>query len=113
MTAAATLNTEASTMAKLAAYLAGLNPVPSFPAYTGPYKVGTVDVEIPVTELNAPSPAPENAAEISTVLCRVFYPAVQESSQPHITWLPTPQRQQVSAYARFMGIGNAMADFFS
>ncbi|KAK2068216.1 hypothetical protein P8C59_002871 [Phyllachora maydis] len=90
-----------------------LSPVPAFPEYTGPYKVGTVDVEIPVSELDAPSPAPDCAASIHTILFRVFYPAVTESDGGPITWLPAPQRLHVSAYTQFLGVGPMAASVLS
>lgn len=102
-----------SATARLTAYLSKLSPVPAFPEYTGPYKVGTVDVEIPVTDLKSPSPAPTNAKDIETVQFRVFYPAVPESAEKRITWLPNPQRQHVAAYTQFIGIGHAMAGLLS
>lgn len=98
---------------KLASYLSRLSPIPAFPDYTGPYKVGTVDVEIPVTDLNSPSPAPENAADIPTVQFRVFYPAVADPKEKPITWLPNPQRQHLSAYTKFLGIGPTLSDILS
>lgn len=105
--------TEPSASAKMAAYLSRLNPVPAFPDYTGPYKVGTMDVEIPVAKLNSPSPAPRNAVNISTVQFRIFYPAVDESNQKRIPWLPNPQRHHVLGYSKFIGIGNTLAEFLS
>lgn len=102
-----------STTAKLASYLTRLSPVPTFPDYTGPYKVGTVDVEVPMDELESPAPVPDGADKITTVLFRVFYPAVSDSNEKPIGWLPTPQRQHVSAYTKFLGIGSVMADFLS
>lgn len=104
---------EASAAAKLSSYISRLSPVPAFPEYTGPYKVGTMDVEIPVSELQAPSPAPSNAADIETVQFRIFYPAVPESTEKPISWLPAPQRQHVAAYTQFMGIGSTLAEFLS
>lgn len=97
----------------MSGYLANLSPIPAFPAYTGPYKVGTVDIEIPVSELSSPSPAPDNAADIETIQFRVFYPAVDESQQGRISWLPAPQRHHVSAYTRFLGFGSAVANLLS
>ncbi|KAG6031453.1 hypothetical protein E4U41_007565 [Claviceps citrina] len=98
---------------KITSYLSRLSPIPSFPHYTGPYKVGTVDVEIPVSDLHSPSPAPEKAADISTVQFRVFYPAVADSREKPITWLPNPQRHHVSAYTQFVGVGPTLADIVS
>jgi platelet-activating factor acetylhydrolase len=96
--------------AKTSSYLSRFSPVPAFPEYTGTYRVGTMDVEIPVSELPAPSLAPENAADIPTVQFRIYYPAVKDSSEPYIPWLPTPQRHHVSAYTRFVGIGNTLSE---
>lgn len=102
-----------SPTSKMASYFARLSPVPAFPEYTGPYKVGTVDVEIPVSELQAPSPAPEGADNIHTIQYRMFYPAVSESDEKRIGWLPTPQRQHLVAYTKFLGIGPMLAEFLS
>ncbi|KAH6611538.1 hypothetical protein Trco_001558 [Trichoderma cornu-damae] len=104
---------EPSTASRLSAYLSRLSPVPAFPEYTGPFRVGTIDVEIPVAHLPSPAPRPPNAGDISTVLFRVFYPAVAESSEKLISWLPSPQRHYVSAYTRFMGVGHALAELLS
>jgi platelet-activating factor acetylhydrolase len=98
---------------KLSSYLSRLNPIPGFPEYTGPYKVGTVDVEIPISELEPASPTPEDASHIQTVLFRVFYPATPDANGKRITWLPAPQRLHVSAYTQFLGIGPMMASVLS
>lgn len=102
-----------SASAKMSALLSRMSPIPAFPSYTGPYKVGTMDVEIPVTDLRSPSPRPFNAGDIPTIQFRVFYPAVDDSDQNHIPWLPTPQRHHVSAYTKFIGIGDMLAEFLS
>lgn len=104
---------QTSATAKLASYLSQLSPVPSFPEYTGPYKVGTVDVEIPVSELDSPSPAPDTAADIHTVQFRIFYPTTANSAGKNISWLPAPQRHHVSAYTQFIGIKPMLADLVS
>lgn len=98
---------------KMASLMARLSPVPAFPEYTGPYKVGTIDIEIPVSDLTSPSPAPESADDLHTIQFRVFYPAVPESSGKRITWLPAPQRLHVSAYTQFLGVGPLAASVLS
>ena len=103
----------AATAARMTSYLSKLSPVPAFPEYSGPYKVGTVDVEIPVTELESPSPAPAAAAGLETVQFRIFYPAQPDAKGKRITWLPAPQRNHVSAYTRFLGIGNILSEVVS
>lgn len=98
---------------RLASYLARLNPVPAFPQYTGPHKVGTIDVEIPVSDLESPSPAPEGAAAIHTIQFRIFYPAGPDSNGGKINWLPAPQRQHITAYTTFMGLAPLLAEVVS
>ena len=97
-------------------YLNSINPTPSFPEYTGPYKVGTIDVEIPVSELESPSTlAPEATKGLPTVLFRIWYPCRDEPEKKHekITWLPQPQREHISAYSRFLGAGKTAASIIS
>ncbi|KAI1084219.1 phospholipase A2 [Whalleya microplaca] len=96
---------------KLSSLLSRLNPVPGFAEYTGPYKVGTVDVEIPVSELDSPAPAPASAIEagIETVQFRIFYPTTPDAQGKRITWLPAPQRDHLSAYIQFLGVGTLVA----
>lgn len=97
----------------MASWFSQLNLVPSFPAYTGPYKVGTIDVEIPVSHLTSPSPTPEGARDIHTVLFRVYYPATPDSDSSPITWLPAPQRLHLNFYTQFLGLGPRTASLFS
>ncbi|KAK8116913.1 1-alkyl-2-acetylglycerophosphocholine esterase [Apiospora kogelbergensis] len=96
-----------------ASYLSKLNPVPGFDEYSGPYKVGTIDVEIPITELDSPAPAPANSEPIETVQFRVFYPTQPKSTGKRITWLPAPQRDHLTAYIKFLGIGSLVAQAVS
>lgn len=95
----------------MTSYLSRLNPVPTFPEYTGPHKVGTVDIELNAAELDSPSSSPDET--ISTVQYRVFYPCEPESKNKSVNWLPNPQREYVSAYTRFLGAGSMLADFIS
>ena len=95
----------------MASYVSRLSPVPGFPSYTGPHKVGTVDVEIPITNLDSPSPSPNN--DINTIQYRIFYPCEPDASGKSISWIPAPQRSHISAYSRFLGAGNALSEFIS
>ncbi|KAI0977069.1 phospholipase A2 [Xylaria arbuscula] len=102
--------TEGESSDRWSSLLSKLSPVPRFPEFTGPYKVGTVDVEIPICELESPAPAPENAAEIETIQFRVFYPCDPGATGKRITWLPAPQRDYLSAYIKFLGVGTLLAE---
>jgi len=101
---------DAESSDKWSSFFSRLNPVPRFPEYTGPYKVGTVDVEIPVSELESPAPAPDNAAGILTVQFRIFYPCEPNATGKRISWLPSPQRDHLSAYIKFLGVGPLLAE---
>ena len=82
-------------------FLSRLSPVPSFPAYTGPYSVGTQDVEIPTSELHSPALAPHS--QISTISFRLFYPCEPEQRKSNpVFWLPEPQGEYLRAYYRFL-----------
>ena len=88
-------------------FLSGLNPTPSFPSYSGPYPVGTLDCEVPTSEVLSPSPSPDPS--ITTVSFRIFYPCNPPQQGPKsVYWLPDPQRQYLKAYAQFLG---ASSDF--
>lgn len=93
-------------------WLSRLNPTPGFPAHTGPYKVGSVDVEIPTSELENPS-ADSPPRDLPTVAFRVFYPAKQESNEKGVKWIASPQREYISAYAKFLGANSAFAGVFA
>ncbi|KAF2032971.1 hypothetical protein EK21DRAFT_59695 [Setomelanomma holmii] len=93
-------------------WLNRINPTPVFPAHTGPYKVGSVDVEIPTSELDSPSANPP-PADLPTVAFRVFYPAKEESNEKGVRWIASPQRDYISAYARFLGANSAFAGVFA
>lgn len=95
----------------MSSLLSRLNPVPGFPEYTGPHKVGTIDVEIPVSELESPSPAPDSS--IPTVQYRIFYPCEPEAKGKGVGWIPSPQREYLSAYSRFLGASSTVAEFVS
>ncbi|KAI4747534.1 hypothetical protein E4T50_02222 [Aureobasidium sp. EXF-12298] len=96
----------------MVAFLSRLNPTPAFPEYPGPHTVGTVDVEIPTADLPSTAAAPADAAP--TVSFRIFYPCQnqKESARP-VRWIPSPQRPNLSAFARLLGAGSRASDFFS
>ena len=86
--------------------------MPGFSPYTGPHKVGTIDVELPINELESPSPAPTE--DIPTIQYRIFYPCEPDAEcKKSVNWLPAPQRGYVSAYTRFLGAGSLLADVIS
>jgi platelet-activating factor acetylhydrolase len=71
-----------------------------------------VDVEIPTSELENPNTQPTHG-DLPTVAFRVFYPAKQESNEKGVRWIPSPQREYIGAYARFLGANSAFAGVFS
>ncbi len=94
-------------------WLSHLNPIPAFPAYTGPYKVGTIDVEFPVSELQ-PSSFASPDPSISTIAFRIFYPGAPSSATPSpVNWLQSPQQSYLSAYARFLGVSPGFSNIIS
>ncbi|KAF2177661.1 hypothetical protein K469DRAFT_742415 [Zopfia rhizophila CBS 207.26] len=92
-------------------WLTRFNPIPAFPSYTGPYKVGSTDVEIPTTDLADPSVSPTNS--VPTIAFRIFYPCQPDSAQQSVRWIPSPQREYIGAYARFLGASSAFSHVFS
>lgn len=103
-----------TTMASYLPSFSSLSPVNTFPAYKGKYEVGTVDVEIPVSELPVASDAPEGA--VKTIAFRIFYPCQKpgkgDTHRP-VRWIPQPQRATVNAFATFLGAGSKLASFIS
>lgn len=91
-----------------------LRTIPCFPPYPGPYKVGTAEYEIPISDLSSSSSAPETDSPISTVSFRVFYPADDpKKPPPAVYWIPDPQREFVAAYARFLGANRTFSTIAS
>jgi len=99
-------------IAAMTSYLSRLSLMPGFPEYTGPHKVGTIDVELPVSDLDCPSPSPDES--ISTVQYRIFYPCQPDAKgKKNVNWLPAPQRGYISAYTKFLGAGSMLAELIS
>ncbi|KAI4102960.1 MAG: hypothetical protein L6R37_004110 [Teloschistes peruensis] len=93
----------------MVSFLSHLNPTPSFPSYTGPYKVGAADVEIPAAELPSPSPNPDPS--LTTVSFRIFYPCEPAKPTKPVYWLPDPQHEYLGAYTRFLGASRRLSGF--
>jgi platelet-activating factor acetylhydrolase len=92
----------------MTSFFSALNPTPSFPAYTGPFQVGSAEYEIPISELRPEDKSPK--AEISTVQFRVFYPSEKASDKTKpVRWIPEPQRGYLDGYARFGGAGKTLS----
>jgi platelet-activating factor acetylhydrolase len=97
----------------MTSYISRLSPVPGFADYTGPHKVGTIDVEIPVSELDPPSARSAPGDDIPTIQYRIFYPCEPDAKGKSVNWIPRPQRDYISAYSRFLGAGSTLAEFIS
>jgi platelet-activating factor acetylhydrolase len=82
--------------------LPSLNPIPSFPAYTGPYKVGSTEIEIPVSEIPSESPVPDS--KITSIKFRAFYPTTADAtSKKSVSWLPEPHKESLAGLISFSG----------
>ena len=78
-----------------------LNPTPSIPKFRGPYKVGSTEYEIPISEIDQTSKPP--SSKITTIKFRLFYPTDAKPSRETITWVPPPQKQWIDAFSNFLG----------
>ncbi|KAI1780695.1 PAF acetylhydrolase [Hypoxylon cercidicola] len=81
------------------------------PQYSGPYPVGTVDIETPAAKPRLIDEArfkdtKENAFELETVLFTLYYPAAQHaiSHRPKHYWIPRPISATGEGYAKFAHI---------
>ncbi|MCJ1267123.1 hypothetical protein MMC22_007008 [Lobaria immixta] len=96
----------------MAPFFSHFNPTPSFPTYTGPYPVGTLDVEVPTAQLPSLSSSAPPDPTISTVSFRIFYPCERPAKTPKpVYWLSEPQPEQFKAYTRFLGASPRLAAF--
>lgn len=88
------------------------------PGYTGPYRVGAVDVEYPLetprrvsdARFKSGSGGGGYAFEVETVLFTLYYPtshsARAASSADKYYWFPKPVSATAKGYARFLGMDN-------
>ncbi|KAK6338907.1 hypothetical protein TWF696_009708 [Orbilia brochopaga] len=106
----------------MSSLLSRLNPIPGFPAYKGPYAVGTIDLELPVAPFveSKLSPSCPSHADIPTVQMRVFYPAKlkedggdKTNGHSKANWIPSPRKEYIAAYCRFAGAGEWLANLLS
>lgn len=86
------------------------------PAYTGPFAVGTLDIEVPC-ESRTIDPVKlkstgETVFRLDTVLFTLFYPAEPNvpSKKPKHYWIDRPIRPTAAGYARFAHISNLVTD---
>ena len=75
---------------------------PALPEYPGPFQVGSIEVEFPLSE---PKKFDVIDANVETVLVRFFYPADtsrlgQKAISP--SWLPQPGLEYAKGYANFL-----------
>jgi len=117
---------------KLLAVLAGLGYIlycvftaqPIFahplPQHTGPYAVGTIDIEVPAAPPHPIEPSlvfkgtSDPALELKTVLFSVYYPttyaAAKSSKVKRHHWIPPPLWLRAKGYAKAAHISNRVTD---
>lgn len=84
----------------------------ALPEYTGPYEVGTIDLEAAcdgrkITDASFKDSG-KPAFELETVFFSLYYPAVKGSvaRKPNHLWIPKPIALHAEGYARFAHINN-------
>lgn len=94
-----------------------LFPGRALPAYTGPYPVGTMEIEVPAERPRAFSHIRRNGRHIlqlETVLMTVYYPAVptddawhnqKQTKYSRELWLGRPRMSIAAGYGQFAGVG--------
>ncbi|KAK4148443.1 platelet-activating factor acetylhydrolase, isoform II-domain-containing protein [Chaetomidium leptoderma] len=89
------------------------------PQHTGPYAVGAIDIEAPVSLPRTIHSAQfkgtdEKAFELETVLFTLYYPttyaAAKSSATKRHTWIPKPLSLRAQGYARAAHISNWFTD---
>ncbi|KAI0594263.1 platelet-activating factor acetylhydrolase, isoform II-domain-containing protein [Biscogniauxia sp. FL1348] len=86
------------------------------PAYSGPYPVGAIDIEVPLPAPRVVDAARfkgtgENAFALQSVLFTLYYPAssddeaASQRSPPH-DWVPKPISATAEGYAKFAHVNN-------
>src|SRR5277367_1042275 len=75
---------------------------PVLPKYPGPYQVGSIDLEISLSESKKFDVI---GTSVETILVRLFYPAktnVIEKKSLSPSWLPQPSMEYAKGYATFL-----------
>ncbi|KAI0402343.1 PAF acetylhydrolase [Xylaria palmicola] len=86
------------------------------PMYTGPYPVGSIDIESPVSPPRVVDPtrfksSHKNAFELETALFTLYYPAAHgKSLHERHHWIPKPISVTAKGYAKFARISNCFTN---
>lgn len=94
-------------------------PGRSLPTYTGPYSIGTVEIEVPANDPRVISHhitrKKKHVLQLETVLMTIYYPASMESQHPSNSerlsrqlWFGRPRYGIVQGYAKFAGLPTAL-----
>ena len=88
-----------------------LNPLPHLPDhYPGPHKVGTTEVEIPISDIESTTTIPDSS--ITTIKFRLYYPTAQNAkSDRPIYWVQDPQKESNDAFASFLGADTGVMSY--
>ncbi|KAL1304910.1 hypothetical protein AAFC00_003827 [Neodothiora populina] len=87
-------------------------PVRSLPNYSGPYHVGTMEIEVAVREPRTFSHIKrhgEHPLQLKTVLFTMYYPASPPDSDTKVSrqlWLGRPRLRMAQGYSHFAKLGN-------
>lgn len=100
-------------------------PGKTLPTYTGPYPVGSMEIECPASNPRAFSHITRNKRHIlqlETVLMTIYYPAAidQEEKLPKTSsrfsrelWLGRPRVSIAQGYGKFAGVGSLAVPVFA
>ena len=98
-------------------------PVRSLPTYTGPYPIGTMEIEVPAKNPRTFSDIKRNyrhVLQLETVLMTIYYPTHHGSQDEHKgslkfsreLWLGRPRMSIANGYGQFGGIGKLAIPIF-
>jgi platelet-activating factor acetylhydrolase len=101
-------------------------PIRSLPTYTGPYPVGTMEIEVPVREPRTISHITrkgKHILQLETVLMTIYYPASYHERNLEVyrgkhkrlsreLWLGRPRISIAKGYGKFSGVGDLAVPLF-